>query len=1205
MENLKIAVPAPSAGSVEKNRTSNALSAIALDVLSDLAAASDLEATEVLEGALRRIGLGLGATQVILHRLCKAGHTKQLLAWTDPSIANSTVPVGAFDARMLVIGEFRALESFRTKRADRRWFGLRFGDDTGGGVLSLCLPKSSGHISALEGDAARTLAGGLSSALRRHDLASATNTPQEAQTLMAHRQKAMLDALPDMVVEVDMDGRFTHVQSKNPDNLVAPPAVMLGSLLEDMLPPDAALLQRKMMRELDAGHAPDAASYRVETPQGVRWRHMSASQYLVDDKARYIFVIRDVTREVEQQQVFERLSEIAKQTGNLIMVTDVQQRIEWVNDAFTQRTGFTLDEVRGKLSGPLLQSERTDPKTVEMVRADLAAGKSTKATILNRNRAGEDYWLQMNIQPMYDKSGALAGFLSVQTDITDRVQLEEELMSRRQETATLREQLTEAIESLEEAFVVFDAEDRLQFCNQRYLDFYAETAPIIKPGMTFEEIARYALAKAPIPEAVGDEEAWLERRLAGRRSGSNKVEQTLPDGRIVRIVERRTVRGNLIGIHTDISELKRAETRLLNVIEGANLGTWEWDIAANKQVVNNRWAEMIGYQFSDFDPMSYDVWVGLVHPDDVNPTNEKINACLAGHTDTYQAEYRMRHKNQEWIWVMDHGKVISRGPDGQAQFMAGVQIDMSDQKARETALIQAKSALETAIQTRALAEKRFEDIITFSHDWVWEMDENLRFSFIMDGKFFESGGIPADELIGKSLTEFMTLRPDMKGGANWADLHLRMANESEFSDFVYRAPNSGDGIERWRRMSGTPRYDESGVFLGYRGVVADVTQLYVARERAEEASRTKSMFLANMSHEIRTPLNGVLGMAEVLDAEITAPEQKRMINTIRRSGAALLNILNDILDMSKIEAGKLDLETVKFNVVDLAERVEDLHSLRAQEKGLGLEVMIGSGTVPTRLGDPHRVQQILHNLIGNAIKFTEHGGIEIKISGRTNRPLVIEVSDTGIGMTADQVTRIHEEFSQADSSVTRRYGGTGLGMAITRSLVEKMGGTIIVKSTVGEGTLVKVTLPLPESAEVVEAKVEVAPQDRALSGLRILVADDNATNCDVLALLLQRAGASVTVVMDGAQAVAAWGPNLFDAVLLDIAMPVMDGPTALLNIRAMEAKLGGKAMPIIAVTANVMAHQVADYIMVGFDTCLAKPINSAVLVKAILSLTRE
>jgi len=719
------------------------------------------------------------------------------------------------------------------------------------------------------------------------------------------------------------------------------------------------------------------------------------------------------------------------------------------------------------------------------------------------------------------------------------------------------------IDVLEDGVVIYDAGNRLVAHNRRFLDLY--------------DVKSYTPS-----------ENQSDVPLADR---SNR-ERTLPDGRVVQVVARPMPNGERIETHSDITRLKLAEQRLRNLIDGAQICTWEWNVATGEHRVNEFWAALLGFRLEELTPITFETWRLRVHPDDLAATEALFEKSRSDDTVIYRAEYRLRHKDGHWIWVLDSGRALRRGPDGTPELIAGVQVDISDQKAREAALTAIKGDLERSIAERATVEQRLFDIATVSDGWMWEMDAERRYSLVLDGEYFNDGGVPKEGLIGKTQEQWLDANPDMRVGIEWESLLKTIREHRPFRDFVYRAPKSTDGVVRWRRMTGKPIFDSAGNFTGYRGVGSDVTELYLAKARAEEASRTKSMFLANMSHEIRTPLNGVLGMAEVLDGVLSNPDHKRMIGTIRRSGESLLNILNDILDMSKIEAGKLELESVPFALNGLAQRIEELHAVRAEEKGLEFEVLIGSGLGTPREGDPHRLQQILHNLVSNAIKFTEKGEVTVKISGRTNSPLVIEVRDTGIGMTPAQLSRLHDEFSQADASVTRRFGGTGLGMAITLTLIEKMGGTILVNSIFGEGTTIQVSLPLPESPGAVGKPAEQASALVSLQGVRVLAADDNATNRAVLEVMLTRRGADVVLVSDGQQAVNAWTTGEFDVVLLDIAMPVMDGPTALYEIRALEAKLGREPVPIIAVTANVMAHQVAEYLTLGFDSCLAKPLNS-------------
>ncbi|MGV8953353.1 MAG: ATP-binding protein [Cypionkella sp.] len=770
------------------------------------------------------------------------------------------------------------------------------------------------------------------------------------------------------------------------------------------------------------------------------------------------------------------------------------------------------------------------------------------------------------------------------------------------ELLRLGEDLPDVLASLEEGVVIYDAQDRFVTCNMAYRQFYNRVGPALQPGTSFADIARYALSHGQFTDVKVNFEDWLESRI--KKRSKQGFERSLPDGRILHVSEHVTASGARVEVHGDITRLKIAEQRLYNIVNGAQVCVWDWNVKTGVHRVNEYWAGLLGYTLAELEPVSYKTWRDRVHPDDLAATEALFDRALVDDTVVYSAEYRLRHRDGHWIWVLDSGRALHRGDDGRAELIAGLQVDISAQKAREAALAAVSADLERASFERARLEQRLVDIVSVSDGWLWEMDADCRYSLVLDGQFFDDGGVPAEGLFGLTQEEWLAAHPDMLVGIDWTPLLEAINQHQPFRDFIYRAPKSTDGETRWRRMTGSPVFDEAGSFIGYRGVGSDVTELYLAKGRAEEASHTKSMFLANMSHEIRTPLNGVLGMAEVLDNSLSQPDQKRMIGTIRRSGEALLTILNDILDMSKIEAGKMELEVMAFNPVDLAERVEDLHALRAEEKGLAFEVLLGSGAEATRIGDPYRVQQILHNLISNAIKFTDKGAVVVKIGGREGQPLTIEVQDSGIGMSPDQVARLHEEFSQADSSVTRRFGGTGLGMAITLSLVESMGGEISVDSALGQGTTIKVVLPLIHSAVEAEKPVELAHEVVDLQGVRILAADDNATNCVVLEMMLTRLGAEVTLASDGAQAVQAWDPEKFDCVLLDIAMPVMDGPTALAAIRAKEAELGLPPMPIIAATANVMAHQIADYLALGFDSVVSKPITAADLSYTVRALLR-
>ena len=386
-----------------------------------------------------------------------------------------------------------------------------------------------------------------------------------------------------------------------------------------------------------------------------------------------------------------------------------------------------------------------------------------------------------------------------------------------------------------------------------------------------------------------------------------------------------------------------------------------------------------------------------------------------------------------------------------------------------------------------------------------------------------------------------------------------------------------------------------------------VLRLEAALEETEAANTAKSAFLATMSHEIRTPLNGVLGMAQAMDFDELSALQRDRLHIIQESGGALLAIVNDILDLSKIEAGKLEIEEIEFDFGALCAGVSAAFTQPANKKGVSFAVDVGEALGLYR-GDPTRVRQILYNLVSNALKFTEAG--EIRISARrTPDLLTITVQDTGIGMSEAVLGTLFAKYKQADTSTTRRFGGTGLGLSICSQLIELMGGDIAVTSIEGSGSRFETRLPLAyigPRPETSPAPTAVAATDGSgPRALRLLAAEDNPTNQLVLRTLLHHLGIEPKVVANGLEAVEAWRHGAFDVILMDVMMPQMDGPSAAREIRRIEAESGRTRTPIIALTANAMAHQVQDYLNAGMDGFVAKPIELRKVFEALASLPAE
>jgi signal transduction histidine kinase/ActR/RegA family two-component response regulator len=420
--------------------------------------------------------------------------------------------------------------------------------------------------------------------------------------------------------------------------------------------------------------------------------------------------------------------------------------------------------------------------------------------------------------------------------------------------------------------------------------------------------------------------------------------------------------------------------------------------------------------------------------------------------------------------------------------------------------------------------------------------------------------------------------------------------------------NRTDGKEVWMSSAAEVIMGAEGKPERVIGVFQNITSskqaeraLVEARDAAEAANRSKSEFLANMSHEIRTPLNGVLGMTQVIEGDELTDVQRERVRVVRESGTALLAILNDLLDLSKIQAGKLELTPTDFDMTELAPVVAAAFEGTAASKDISLELIVEETAKGVWVGDVLRLRQVLSNLVSNGLKFTGQGRVTLAVQ-HDGTEMRFAVKDTGIGIDADKIPYLFEKFAQEDASTTRRYGGTGLGLSICRELVDLMGGRIEATSEKGVGSTFTVILPLKrgkKSAAAARAMESGVASPIGSRALRILAAEDNATNQLVLRSLLAPLGVDLTVAGDGRAAVEAYANAAFDIVLMDVQMPEMNGVEATVAIRALEAERGGRRTPILALSANVMTHQISEYADAGMDGCIAKPIEVEKLYRAL------
>ena len=639
-------------------------------------------------------------------------------------------------------------------------------------------------------------------------------------------------------------------------------------------------------------------------------------------------------------------------------------------------------------------------------------------------------------------------------------------------------------------------------------------------------------------------------------------------------------------------QIRQAETRYRTLVEQLPAAIYvqnagNEDRLGSMAYVSPQIEAQSGYPPEAFieDP---DLYTKIIHPDDhARVLAEDELTERTG--EPFQMEYRVVKPDGSVVWLRDEARLI-RDQEGRPRFWQGIQIDVTARKEAEEALREGEERYRILVETvqEGLAYIAPEGgVITFCNQ-----------------AYAEVLGLPSpDEVVGKSFFDFLAPE-DRQEVYEQRELRLRGVR-SAYETTVTAA----DGTEKVVSATGSPIFEADGSYAGAVQTIVDTTErkryergLERARAAAEEASRAKSDFLANMSHEIRTPMNGVIGMTELLlDTELDA-EQREYARTVRLSAENLLVIINDILDFSKVEAGKVRLESVGFDLRDAVEDVAALLASRAYDEGLELVSQVNP-EVPTALvGDPVRLKQILTNLIGNAIKFTETGEVlvraELVAKSAETATVRLSVKDTGIGLTPEQRSGLFRSFSQADTSTTRRYGGTGLGLAISKQLVDLMEGEISVESEPGVGSTFSFTLTFPrQPAGEESARAE-------LRGLRALIVDDNATNRRIVQEQLSSWGVESGVAENGQDALqelhaAAGRGQPYELALLDMQMPGMDGIQLARAIKADDATSSVRLALLTSVGRRGDGEEAKN---AGIEAYLTKPVRQSDLFDAIATV---
>jgi len=860
-------------------------------------------------------------------------------------------------------------------------------------------------------------------------------------------------------------------------------------------------------------------------------------------------------------------------------------------------------------------------------------------------RTASGKFIEFTFKPLED-----GGLLALYRDITELKEREEALAASKEAAESSRADaedtgavLQTVLDNMSDGVMLLDRDLNIKFANQRLMEFQRYTPEIAHEGSPIAEVLRYQARRGDFGQA-GDPDRMVEQRLAMIREPSGvHYERRSASGKYLEIMFRRLSDGSVLAVNRDITELKEREEALAAAKETAELarddveqtrqimqtvldnmidGVMLFDRDFRLQFVNRQVMEFQNYPPDVVKPgiLGDDILRFQVKRGDFGPVKDiekKVRERVAMMRKPGGNRFLRRTREGRFVEFyflpLDDGGLLAFGRDVTAL------------KEREEALASAKDAAEKARDDVERTREVMQTVLDNMSDGVtlWDKDFHWQFSnrfstqmwgyktetlqpgvsgFDMIRALAQQGEFGQTEDIERTVTD-VTRRILRPGGARYEQ---RTAS-GKFIEFNFRPLSDGGVLGLYRDITTLKSREEA---LASAKDAAEKARDTAEKERAEAeaANQAKSTFLATMSHEIRTPMNGVLGMIDVLQRQGLDGSQRRTVSTIRDSAQSLLRIIDDVLDFSKIEAGRLELEETAFSLSGLIEGVAGTFRQQAIIKGLALDVEIDAGSDDALVGDPTRVRQVLFNLLGNALKFTERGRVTLHAGteplGHGATKVTIAVADTGIGLSEEQRARLFQPFAQADSSTTRRFGGTGLGLSIVRRLAQLMKGDITADSRQNAGSTFTVTLtlkaapadsPLNTTLREVRRPTRAAAAKRSKSGSRILVADDHPVNREVLVRQLELLGVAADTVNDGVEALEAWAAadGRYAAVLADIHMPRMDGHELTRQIRVAESKRGaaGTRTPIVAVTANAMKGEDERCLAAGMDAYLAKPVN--------------
>ncbi len=1023
--------------------------------------------------------------------------------------------------------------------------------------------------------------------------------------------EGIINAIPDNLFEVDDKGVYLNVWTRNPEQLAAPKEELLGKRADEMLPPEAAAKAMAAIREADEKGISLDNIIRLDLPDGSHWFEHSLSKVPSDDPAappHFVVLSRDVTERMRVEEALraseQRFHAIFNQSFQFIGLMSTDGTLLEANHAATEFTGIDRSEVLGKpfWEGPWWSHSTELQQQLRDAVRDAAGGQFVRMEVTHPDANGNVHYVDFSLTPVTDTDGKVIQLIPEGRDITERKLTEEAL--RHEQMLLNRIMLTSPV-----GIAMVNRKGQITFANP-------QAEKIL--GLNKEEITQRSYnapewnATTIDGEPMPDEAQPFSRVMAARKPVFDVQHAiTWPDGRHVLlsingspIFDAQNEIEAVVFAIEDITERKKVEAALQRSEQSlaesqriAHLGGWHMDLTTNEVYWSEELYKMYGFDPS-LPPPLFTESKKLFTPESWERLSNAVElATTTG--EPYELELELVREDGLNRWMLARGEMV-RDESGKGVMVRGVVMDISERKQAEEKLRKSEHGLAEAQR--------------IAHLGNWELDL-INDSLIWSDEIYKIFEIDKEQF-GASYEAFLDMiHPDERDSVNKA--YTESLKTKKPYDIVHRLLMK-DGRIKYVHERCETYFDQMSKPLRSVGTVQDITEqklkedeliryrhhleeevhqrtteLRLARDAAEAASKAKSLFLANMSHELRTPLNAILGFSQVMQQdENLSTNQHETLDIINHSGTHLLKLINDVLEIAKIEAGKLQLVITAFDLQGLVREVSDMMRLRAQQKGLQLELDQSSEFPRYIKGDEARLRQILVNLVSNAVKFTEKGGVTIRLRTKENKQqhLLIEVSDTGPGISKEDGQRLFKPFVQLPEGTS--HGGTGLGLSIVRQFVQLMDGTVTMESTPGKGSIFCVELPLEvtDYTEIIQLSEKYQGDVTGLApgqpSYRILIAEDQYDNQLLLKKLMNHIGFEVKIAKNGEECVQLfkeWHPDL---IWMDRRMPVMDGVEATRRIRRLR---GGKKVKIVAVTASVFKEQQPELLDAGMDDYIRKP----------------